>query len=318
MPWTAADVPSQAGRTAVITGGNTGIGFETARVLAERGASVVLACRDPAKAKAAAARIADGARRAGDGGPDASTARPGISTIRLDLASLASVREAADELRDRYAGIDLLINNAGVMDTPHGTTEDGFELQLGVNHLGHFALTGLLLDRMLHVSGARIVTVSSLNHTDGRIDFDDLQSERRYRRTAAYAQSKLANLLFTYELDRRLTAAGAQASASAAHPGFTRTELGRSLPGWLVVPYQITRLTMAHSAAKGALPTLRAATDPDAPGGGYYGPAGGERGFPERVSSHERSHDEQVQRRLWEESQRLTGVSYAALARSPG
>ena len=214
--WTEADVPAQRGRTAVITGANTGLGFETARVLAARGAQVVLACQDLGLAKEAAARI------------------PGdVRAVRLDLASLASVREAAGEIGSAYGPVDLLVNNAGVMMKREASTEDGFELQFGTNHLGHFALTGLLLERMLGREGSRVVTVSSNGHKSGRIDFADLQSQRRYRRMAAYYQSKLANLMFTYELQRRLAAARARAQALAAHPGKARTELTRYLPGWM-------------------------------------------------------------------------------------
>ena len=295
--WTEADVPGQPGRTAVITGANSGLGFETARVLAERGAAVVLAVRDPGKAKDAAARI--------------SASAPGatLSTVRLDLGSLASIREAAEELRASHDRLDLLINNAGLMMTPHGRTEDGFELQFGTNHLGHFALTGLLLDRMLEVPGSRVVTVSSNGHRLGRINFDDLQSERRYSRTGAYGQSKLANLLFTYELQDRLARAGAATEALAAHPGTSNTNLTQYLPVWMRVG---AILLPSQGSAMGAVPTLRAATDPAARGGEYYGPAGlGEnRGPARRVQSSARSHNTEVARRLWEESARLTGVSY--------
>jgi NAD(P)-dependent dehydrogenase (short-subunit alcohol dehydrogenase family) len=295
--WSAADVPSQAGRTAVVTGGNTGIGFEAARVLAGRGAAVVLACRDAGKAKDAAARIT------------ASSPGATVSVVRLDLASLASVREAAGEIRASHERLDLLINNAGVMIPPYGTTADGFELQFGINHLGHFALTGLLLDRLLPVPGARVVTVASQAHRAGRISFDDLQSQRRYRRQAAYGQSKLANLLFTYELQRRLAAAGAAAAALAAHPGYARTELDRHMPPWMRAGSVIAP---AQGAAAGALPTLRAATDPAARGGEYYGPSGlfQMRGSPRLVTSNARSRDQETQRRLWQESGRLTGVTY--------
>jgi NAD(P)-dependent dehydrogenase (short-subunit alcohol dehydrogenase family) len=300
--WTAADVPDQAGRTAVITGANTGIGFEAAQVLAARGARVILACRDLGRAKDAAARIG--------------TATPGAGAevVRLDLGSLASVREAAGELRSRCDRIDLLVNNAGVMMPPYGSTADGFELQFGINHLGHFAFTGLLLDRLAGVPGARIVTVSSNNHKTGRIDFDDLQSRRGYRRMAGYGQSKLANLMFTYELQRRLAAAGAEAGALAAHPGMTKTSLGRYLPAVTRALYVVAERPFGHSAARGALPVLRAATDPSARGGEYYGPDGRheERGFPRAVSSSALSHDEDAQRRLWRESERLTGVRYAS------
>jgi NAD(P)-dependent dehydrogenase (short-subunit alcohol dehydrogenase family) len=298
--WTAADVPDQAGRTVVITGANSGIGFEAARVLATRGAAVVLACRDAGKGKEAAARIA------------ATAPQATVTDVRLDLASLASVREAADEIRASHDALDLLINNAGLMMPPRGVTADGFELQFGTNHLGHFALTGLLLDRLLPVPGSRVVTVSSNGHRAGRINFEDLQSERSYRRMSAYGQSKLANLLFTYELQRRLAAAGAPTVALAAHPGTAFTELTRHFPGPIQVLNRSLGKPFTQSAQMGALPTLRAATDPAARGRQYYGPDGRFefKGYPHQVQSNARSRDEDVQRRLWLESERLTGVTY--------
>jgi len=304
--WTEADVPVQRGRTAVITGANTGLGFETARVLAARGAQVVLACRDLGQAKEAAVRILSGSPAAAEVVP------ADLHAVRLDLASLASVREAAEEIAAAYGPVDLLINNAGVMMTPFRRTADGFELQLGVNHLGHFALTGLLLGRMLGREGSRVVTVSSNGHKSGRIDFDDLQSQRRYRRMAAYYQSKLANLMFTYELQRRLAAAQAQTQALAAHPGKARTELTRYLPAWARLEDLVIEQPLGQSAAMGALATLRAAADPAAQGGEYYGPSGrGElRGHPRLVAASERAQDVEAQQRLWQESERLTGVSY--------
>ena len=304
--WTEADVPAQRGRTAVITGANTGLGFETARVLAARGAQVVLACRDLGRAKEAAARIISGRPE------PAGTSPVDVRAVRLDLASLASVHEAADEISSACGPIDLLLNNAGVMMTPYRHTADGFELQLGVNHLGHFALTGLLLERMLGREGSRVVTVSSNGHKPGRIDFDDLQSQRRYRRMAAYYQSKLANLMFTYELQRRLAVAQARTQALAAHPGKARTELTRYLPRWMRVEDLIVEQPFGQGAAMGALATLRAAADPAARGGQYYGPGGrGElRGHPGLVESSDRARDTEAQQRLWRESERLTGVSY--------
>ncbi|WP_437968934.1 oxidoreductase [Sorangium sp. So ce260] len=299
--WTEADIPAQAGRVAVITGGNTGIGLETARALAERGATVVLACRDMARAGAAAEQIKARA-------PGAT-----VRAVRLDLGSLASVREAAGELRATYERIDLLINNAGVLSFKRGVTADGFELQLGVNHLGHFALTGLVLDRLRETPGSRVVTVSSVAHRNADVAFDDLQGERAFRGFSAYAQSKLANLLFTYELHRRLAAAGAKTIALAAHPGGSHTEIARNAPGWFRRVGQIaSRLGLGQSAAMGALASLRAAVDPGARGGEYYGPTGplGMTGFPVRHASSARSYDEGAQRRLWEESVRLTGVTY--------
>ncbi|GAA4155896.1 oxidoreductase [Actinomadura keratinilytica] len=301
--WNAADVPDQHGRVAVVTGANTGLGFDTARVLAERGATVVLAVRDTGKGERAAARIAETA-------PEAD-----VSVRHLDLTSLESVRDAAREVRSRHPKIDLLINNAGVMFTPKGTTRDGFELQFGTNHLGHFAFTGLLLEALLPVPGSRVVTVSSAMHrVRARIDFDDLGwRRRRYDRVAAYARSKLANLLFTYELQRRLAAADAGTIAVAAHPGFAATELIRNLPAAvrLVVSTAVAPV-FAQSAEMGALPTLRAATDPDVRGGRFYGPDGPfeGRGHPKPVSSSRLSHDRAVQRRLWEVSEELTGVRY--------
>lgn len=300
--WTGTDVPDQRGRCAVITGANSGIGFETARVLAGQGARVVLACRDEQKAKAAADRI--GAEFAG----------AEVDVIRLDLASLSSVREAAEKLRAVVERLDLLINNAGLMWPPQGRTADGYELQFGTNHLGHFAFSGLLLDLLVGTPGSRIVTVSSLGHKQGDIYFDDLQFERRkYRRVPAYGQSKLANLMFAYELQRRLAESGAPAMSVAAHPGGVPTALDRHVPAPARLVMKVGLLVVGQKdAAMGALPTLRAATDPAVCGGTYYGPDGrGEtKGYPVLVDSTERSHDVAAQRRLWLESERLTGVTY--------
>ena len=294
--WTEADIPDQTGRTVVVTGANTGLGFETARALARRGATVVLACRDLDKATAAAARIGAGA----------------VRTLRLDLASLASVREAAGELRSCYDRLDLLINNAGLMMPPYGRTADGFELQFGTNHLGHFALTGLVLDLLLATPGARIVTVSSMGHRMGVMDFEDLQFERGYSRMASYGRSKLANLLFTYELQRRLDEAGAGTIAVAAHPGASRTELGRHQTGAMGFLARPIEHLVSQDSRMGSLPTLRAAVDPCVRGGEYYGPDGlfEMHGYPKRVESNARSHDAAGQRRLWQESERLTGVTF--------
>jgi NAD(P)-dependent dehydrogenase (short-subunit alcohol dehydrogenase family) len=226
---------------------------------------------------------------------------------------LASVRDAAAELTAQSPAIDLLINNAGVMYPPRQLTRDGFELAFGINHLGHFALTGLLLPALLPVAGSRVVTVSSIGHRiRARIHFDDLQLERSFDRVRAYGQSKLANLLFTYELQRRLAAAGSATAALAAHPGASNTELIRNSPAVLRALAVPLAPIVAQSAARGALPTLRAATDPNARGGQYYGPGGlGEmRGYPKLVSSSAQSHDEAIARRLWSVSEELTGVSY--------
>ncbi len=302
--WTADDVGDQHGRIAVVTGATSGLGLQTAKVLAEHGSAVVVAGRDPGKATAAA----DVIRSAAPGAQ--------VETAELDLASLESVRKAAADLTARFPRLDLLINNAGVMMSPYGLTADGFELQVGTNHLGHFALTGLLLPALLGVRGSRVVTVSSNGHRAGRMDFDNLLSSRHYSRTGAYGRSKLANLMFTYELQRRLSAAGANTIALAAHPGTARTDLTRHLTP-LANTVMAPRLAALNSwwvqdAAAGALPTLRAATDPAAIGGTYYGPDGFLQftGYPVVVRSSARSHNGEVQRRLWAESERLTGVSY--------
>ncbi|MEU5783859.1 oxidoreductase [Micromonospora lupini] len=301
MPrWTADDVGDQHGRTVVITGANSGIGYETARAFAARGASVVLACRDRDRASASAAALPGG----------------DVTTVDLDLGSLASIRRAADELRSRHARLDLLINNAGLMMPPLGRTEDGFELQIGINHLGHFALTGLLLDRLLATPGSRIVTVSSSAHRQGRIDFDDLQFQRRrYRPPTAYGQSKLANILFTYELQRRLTAAQAQPIAVAVEPGIVSTGLQRHVTGAMAIGVAVVgKLIGQPTPAAGALATLRAATDPTVKGADYYAPDGrllNASGHPVPTRSSPASHDVDTQRRLWAESERLTGVTYS-------
>ena len=302
MRWTENDVPDQTGRLAIVTGSNTGLGYDTARVLAGRGATVVMAVRDTAKGDAAADRI-----RAISPGAD-------ITVRKLDLGSLASVRDAAAEMTETYPRIDLLINNAGVMYPPKQTTADGFELQFGTNHLGHFALTGLLLKNLLDVEGSRVVVVASIAHNiRAKIDFDDLQWERRrYDRVAAYGQSKLANLMFAYDLQRRLAAAEAKTIAVAAHPGVAATELVRHVPGASLPGVNWLSGKLLNSSELGALPTLRAATDPAVRGGQYYGPDGFRelRGYPVLVTSTKQSQDVAIQERLWTVSEELTGVTF--------
>ncbi|MGE2726443.1 SDR family NAD(P)-dependent oxidoreductase [Mycolicibacterium pulveris] len=297
--WTAADVPDQSGRVAIVTGANSGLGYDTAAVLADNGAHVVLAVRDLDKGRRAVEKI------------KAASPNADVTLQELDLSSLNSVRKAADELRAAYPRIDLLINNAGVMYVPRReTTEDGFEMQFGTNHLGHFALTGLLLENLLPVGGSRVVTVSSVGHRAlARIHFEDPHLERKYNRVEAYGQSKLANLLFTYELARRLKAKEAPTIAVAAHPGLSDTELMRHLPDF--IPSILWKI-VGQPAAMGALPTLRAATDPAVQGGQYYGPDGiGEsRGHPKLVASSAQSHNQDIQRRLWTMSEELTGVTF--------
>jgi NAD(P)-dependent dehydrogenase (short-subunit alcohol dehydrogenase family) len=311
--WTAADVPDQRGRVAVVTGGSSGLGYETAKVLAARRAVVVLACRDSGKAAAAATQIA------------AEVPGAQAQVVTMDLASLASVHAAADEIRSRCDHVDLLINNAGVMWAPYSRTKDGYELHIGTNHLGHFALTGLLLDRLSAAPGSRVVTLSSSGHRLRRaMAFDDLQTQRGYQPMAAYARSKLANLLFTYELQRRLAAAGSATIAVAAHPGGARTDLTRHSPLFVrvVASRRLRLLTswLLQDAGMGVLPTLRAATDPAAGGGQYYGPAGLNEwtGYPEQVESSPASHDAQAARQLWAQSERITGVSYPLPAAMAG
>jgi NAD(P)-dependent dehydrogenase (short-subunit alcohol dehydrogenase family) len=297
--WTTTDIPDQTGRTAVVTGANTGLGYETAAALAAKGAHVVLAVRNTGKGDDAAAAI--------------TSAHPGstVDVAELDLTSLESVRRAADELRSGHDTIDLLINNAGVMMTPKGTTRDGFELQFGTNHLGHFAFTGLLLDRLLAVPGSRVVTVSSVGHRFARngIRFDDLQWEKDYSRVGAYGQAKLANLMFTYELQRRLQ--GTNTIAAAAHPGGSRTELTRNLPRAVELVSSVLE-PLYQGPDMGALPQLRAATDPGVIGGQYFGPDGfaEQRGYPVVVASSRASHDVDAQRRLWTVTEELTGVTF--------
>ena len=306
MTWNEKDVPDESGRVAIVTGSNTGLGYDTARVLAARGARVVLAVRDTAKGEQAAARIRG------------LSAAAEVTVHKLDLGSLASVRAAATELGATFPRIDLLINNAGVMYPPKQTTADGFELQFGTNHLGHFALTGLLLNNMLNVEGSRVVAVASIAHNiRAKIDFDDLQWEsRRYDRVAAYGQSKLANLMFTYDLQRRLAAAaktnGAKTIAVAAHPGVAATELVRHVPGASLPGVSWLSGRLLNTSELGALPTLRAATDPAVRGGQYYGPDGFKelRGYPVLVTSNAQSNDKAVQERLWSVSEKLTGVTY--------
>lgn len=286
----------------MITGANTGIGYHTAAALAKHGATVVLAVRDLAKGDAAVTRI----KRAS---PQAA-----VEVRELDLSSLASVRDAAAALGTAHPRIDLLINNAGVMYTPKQTTVDGFELQFGTNHLGHFALTGLLLPKMMRVKGSRVVTVSSMAHRImAAIHFDDLQWENGYNRIAAYGQSKLANLMFTYELQRRLAAKRKPTIAVAAHPGTANTELTRYLPPLLRPADRLLLPLVVQSAAMGALPTLRAATDPEVTGAQYYGPSGiGEqRGHPKLVDASKQAHEAELQRRLWAVSEELTGITYS-------
>jgi NAD(P)-dependent dehydrogenase (short-subunit alcohol dehydrogenase family) len=299
--WKVEDIPDQTGRTAVITGANSGLGLAAARALAGAGADVVLACRNIEKGEAAMASIR-------------ATAPAATVTVEaLDLSSLASVREFAERFGAERDGLDLLINNAGVMAPPRRETADGFEQQFGTNHLGHFALTGLLLSGMQGRGDARVVTVSSTAHKMGRINFDDLQRQRRYFRWSAYGQSKLANLLFARELDKRLRAAGSTVKSLAAHPGYSATNLQSAAPPLIDrAVMTVTNRLLAQSAEMGALPELYAATRPNLEGGLFIGPDGFEeqRGHPKVVSPVKAGRDEAVAARLWTVSEGLTGVSY--------
>ena len=307
--FTTDHLADQTGRTFVVTGGNSGIGLEAARALAHRGARVVLACRDPKKAQDAA----DGIRA----GAPTPLAEASVETLKLDLASLASVREAAAELLGRCGRIDGLIANAGVMASPRRLTADGFELQIGTNHLGHFAFVGLTLPAVLAASG-RVVTVSSTAHRMGVIHFDDLMGEQKYKKWAAYGQAKLANLLFAFELQRRLERAGSAAMSLACHPGYAATNLQTSGPG-MDGKNAMTRFMawgnrwMAQGAAQGAWPTLMAAAAEGVRGGGYYGPDGAfeVKGPAVEVGCTRAARDEDTAARLWAVSEDLTGVRYS-------
>ncbi|MFC8344859.1 oxidoreductase [Streptomyces sp. NPDC057280] len=303
--WSARDIPDQSGRTAVVTGANSGLGYVTARELARAGARVVLACRSEARGTEAGDRLV--------------TEVPGadVEFTRLDLGDLASVRDFARSFP--YDRLDLLVNNAGVMALPYGTTADGFETQFGVNHLGHFALTGLLLPTLLDTPGARVVTVSSGAHAMANIDLRDLNSERRYRRWIAYARSKTANLLFTHELARRLAGHGADVVAAAAHPGYAATNLQEAGPRMAGRRFAerfmaVGNRYFAQSAEGGALPTLYAATAPDVPPDSFTGPSlAGWRGAPGPSWRAPWTLNDRAGELLWAASERLTGVPYDLL-----
>ncbi|MDR3417209.1 MAG: oxidoreductase [Nevskia sp.] len=297
--WTVELMPSQAGKTAVVTGANSGLGLESVVALARAGARVVMACRDPHKAAAALAEVR---QRVPQGQ---------VEPMSLDLASLGSVRQFADAFRGRHSRLDLLINNAGILGVPLTRTTEGFEGHMGTNHLGHFALTGLLSDTLLATPGARIITVGSMGHWNARgLDLDDLNFERsRYTPFAAYCRSKLANLLFVLELSRRLAARGSGVIAAAAHPGGAATNIQ---PAGSRIVKAIALRFFINTAAQGALPTLYAATAPDVRSNDYFGPDGflGMRGYPGVARRHRAARDAAAARRLWELSESLTGIAY--------
>lgn len=295
MNWTFDNIPDQNGRTCVITGANSGIGYADATILSQKGCRLILACRNLEKASAAANSIRSAV-------PTAQ-----IDLKELDLSNLSSVHKFAEDCSNEYTSIDLLINNAGVMIPPKTLTKDGFELQFGTNHLGHFLLTGLLLPLLNKAASPRVVTVSSVAHKIGKIDFDNLNAERRYSRWGAYAQSKLANIIFAIELQRRLEKNGSRVLSLGAHPGGTKTELGRNR-----FYANIVMWLFCGTPEEGAMPSIRAATDPNAKGGEYYGPANflSFRGPPVKEKLIRRVQDKAVAEKLWLESERLTGAKY--------
>ncbi|MFB6201197.1 MAG: oxidoreductase [Halorhabdus sp.] len=305
-PWNRDAMGDHAGKTVVVTGANSGIGFEVTKAFAETGAHVVMACRSLERGRSARERIHQ------------AVADPSLSVMELDLADLDAVRSFADAFSQAHDDLHVLANNAGVMAIPRSETADGFETQFGVNHLGHFALTGHLLDHLREIDGeTRVVTQSSGLHERGEIDFADLHSEASYDRFGAYAQSKLANILFAYEFDRRLKAADSAVMSVACHPGYAATNLqrrgpeqaGSRLGRWLM---QLANTLFAQPAEQGALPMLYATTHPDLDGGEYVGPGGllNMRGHPEVQRSSDCSYDEARARKLWAVSADLTGVSY--------
>lgn len=298
--WSPSDIPDQSGRTALVTGANSGLGRHTALELARKGARVLLAVRSPQKGEQALARL----RREVPGAA--------AELLELDLASLASVRAAVAEVAGRLDALDVLVDNAGVMAVPRSTTADGFEVQLGTNHLGHFALTGLLLPQLLAAAAPRVVVVSSSAHRTGRMHFEDLQGERSYRRWGAYGQSKLANLLFARELQRR---AGDALLVAAAHPGYAATGLQSGQGSFLLeAAMKVGNLLVAQSEAQGAWPSLYAATMPDVRPGDFWGPSLLEvRGVPKRVGRSAAAQDDAAAALLWDRSEELTGVSYDLL-----
>jgi NAD(P)-dependent dehydrogenase (short-subunit alcohol dehydrogenase family) len=301
--WKADDIPDLSGKRVIITGGNTGLGYETAKELARKNAEVIIACRNLIKGKEAVKRIKNEISNAD------------LKVLQLDLADLASIREFASDYTKNYNSLHILINNAGIMMVPYGLTKDGFESQFGVNHLGHFALTGLLLGLIIKTPNSRVVNVSSLAHKPGKIDFSDLKYKngKGYKRIKAYSRSKLANLLFTYELQRYFKDKNVDAIAVAAHPGTSETDLVRYIEKkFMFLLFKPFIKLFGQNAAMGALPQLRAAVDINVKGSEYYGPAGKRElsGAPVLVRSSEASHNLSDAKRLWEISEKLTGVKF--------
>lgn len=301
--WTTANIPDLTGKVIIVTGANSGIGFEEAKEFARKGAQTILACRNMDKAQVALDQIQAEI-------PDAQA-----EIMQLDLSSLNSVRQFAEAFKEKYDRLDVLVNNAGIMMVPYATTEDGFESQFGTNHLGHFALTGLLIELLKATPGSRVVNVSSGGHRFGKMDFNNLMfpEGNDYSPMGAYGRSKLANLLFTYELQRRLKRVEADVIAVAAHPGIATTNLANHLINEKLLKLVNPLMSlMMQNAAMGALPTIRAAVDPNVFGSQYYGPGGyrEQKGDPVLVDSNEASHNLADAQQLWQDSEQLTGVKY--------
>jgi len=295
--WTSENIPNQKGKVVIVTGSSSGIGFEAARELAKKDATVIIAVRNIEKGNNAANKIRHEHKNAD------------VHVLEIDLASLDSVKLFVKTFKEKFNKLDLLINNAGVMIPPYSKTEDGFELQFGTNHLGHFALTGLLLDLIKNTKGSRIVNVASTAHKAGGLNFDDLNWEKRkYKSWKAYGDSKISNLYFTYELKRKLEEHNIKIKVTAAHPGWTATDLQRHSG-----LFSFLNPLFAMKQWQGALPTLRAATDENANSGDYFGPDGWQewRGYPVKVQSNELSHNESIAKKLWDISEKLTGVTYS-------
>lgn len=302
--WTTGDIPDLSGKVIIVTGGNVGLGYESVKAFVERGAKVILASRSIERGETAKAEIEKG-------NPSGT-----IEVMKLDLADLEGIKGFVEEFKSGYDRLDVLLNNAGIMMSPYFRTKDGFEAQMGINHLGHFALTGQLLDLLKKSPGSRVVNVSSSAHKSGSMDFDNLlfEQRKRYSPIRAYGRSKLSNLLFTYELQSRFEKYNLNCIAVASHPGFSKTQLARYLAKkiWVRMLLPLSYL-FSQSAAMGALTQIRAAVDPGVKGGDYYGPKSGRSettGYPQRVESNAASHDAADALRLWEASEKLTGISY--------
>lgn len=299
--WTTDNIPNLSGKIIVVTGGNSGLGYESVKAFAENGGEVILACRNIEKGEAAKKEILK------------HNPKGVIIVKQLDLMELASIKNFVIEFKKHYNQLDVLLNNAGIMTTPYFLTKDGFEAQMGINHLGHFALTGLLLNLIIKTPNSRVVNVSSNAHKQGKMDFDNLLFEngKGYGRMTSYGRSKLSNLLFTYELQRRFQSNGIDSISATAHPGVAQTNLAAHFEDklWFKLLTPIFKM-ISQSQAQGALPQIRASVDPGVKGGQYYGPHKGMKGDPVLVESNARSHNLNDAKKLWGVSEDLTGVTF--------